>query len=131
MTGIARLCALTLTALVLLAGNHSGLAQTAGPDEAVKPNGAVTQKLALTAAQKNAIYNAIIGQRVRPAAARISVAVGAAVPPSVELAELPDPALTHGASASLLKYAMVGNDVVVIDPIEMRVVDVIHDDARP
>jgi hypothetical protein len=30
-----------------------------------------------------------------------------------------------------LKYAMVESDVVVIDPIKTRIVDVIHGGARP
>jgi hypothetical protein len=30
-----------------------------------------------------------------------------------------------------LKYAMVGDDVVVVDPVTMRVVDIIHGSTRP
>jgi hypothetical protein len=48
---------------------------------------------------------------------------------SVPLAELPDQ--TGLTEASFLKYAMVADDVVVVDPIRMRVVDVIRGDFRP
>jgi hypothetical protein len=112
-------------------GATAALAQSAGPDEAVRPNGAVTQQLALTAGQKSAIYNAVIGQRLRPRTDQISVSVGALVPPFVELIDLPDQANAGNASAAVLKYAMVENDVVVVDPVLMRVVDVIRGGAKP
>jgi hypothetical protein len=131
--------ALTLPTAGLLAlslvtsgfGATAALAQSAGPDEAVRPNGAVTQQLALTAGQKSAIYNAVIGQRLRPRTDQIPVSVGALVPPFVELIDLPDQASAGDASAGVLKYAMVENDVVVVDPVLMRVVDVIRGVAKP
>ena len=131
--------ALTLPAVGLLAlslltssfGATAALAQSAVPDEAVRPNGAVTQQLALTAGQKSAIYNAVARQRVRHRADQIAVSVGAPVPPFAELIDLPDQASTGTDSAAVLKYAMVENDVVVIDPIVMCVVDVIRGGAKP
>jgi hypothetical protein len=110
-------------------------AQTVGPDEAVTPQGAVTQNLALTQAQKSAIYNAVVGQRVRNTATHaIRPAVGAPVPPSAELLDLPIQALLDQDSlddsrGTVLKYAIVEGEVVVIDPIQMQVVDVIHGGA--
>ena len=106
-------------------------AQTVGPDEVVTRHGAATQKLALTQAQKSAIYNAVVGQRVHAAARDIRPAVGAPVPPSVELPDLPVQAILDqdsldDSSGNFLKYAIVEGEVVVIDPIQMRVVDVIH-----
>jgi hypothetical protein len=129
-------------------------AQTVGPDEAVDARGAVTQKLALTAAQKNAIYNAVLGQRVRTSTTGIPLAIGAPVSPSavlldlpvealpvealpvqalsvqaLPLANLPDQAEGGDPGATVLKYAMVEGKVVVIDAIHMRVVDVINGGA--
>jgi Protein of unknown function (DUF1236) len=124
-----RFPALALSGLIL--GMTPALAQSAGPDEAVQPNGAVRQTLALTAGQKSAIYNIVIRQRVNPHADQISVAVGAPVPPATELVDLPDQATADNPSAAFLKYAMVANDIVVVDPIAMRVVDVIRNGARP
>jgi hypothetical protein len=119
-----------LVVFALLAGTIGCVAQTAGPDEAVKPNGAVTQTLALTSAQKDVIYKAVVLLRVKTSA-NIPLSVGAPVPPLAELRELPDQAAIDNPWAILLKYAMVGDEVVVVDPIEMRVVDVIRDGARP
>jgi hypothetical protein len=125
---IFRLSALALFGLIF--GIAPALAQSAGPDEAIQPDGTVAQTLALTAGQRSAIYDIVIRQRVKPHADQISVAVGAPVPPTIELVDLPDQATAGDPSAALLKYAMVANDVVVVDPVAMRVVDVIHNGAK-
>jgi hypothetical protein len=121
--------------LALFIGTVAAVAQTVGPDEAVKPDGAVTEQLALTPAQKSAIYNAVLQQRVPASTTRIPVAipveVGAPVSPAVGLADLPDQAAADNFGPMFLKYAMVEHDVVVVDPITMRVVEIIRGNARP
>jgi Protein of unknown function (DUF1236) len=119
------------TLLGLLFGIAPALAQSAGPDEAVQPNGTVRQTVALTAGQRSAIYNIVIRERVKPHADQIIVTVGAPVPPTIDLVDLPDQATVNNPSAALLKYAMVHGDVVVVDPVAMRVVDVIRNGAKP
>jgi hypothetical protein len=120
-----------LALLGLFFGMAPALAQSAGPDEAIQPNGTVRQDLALTAGQRSAIYNIVIRERVKPHADQIAVAVGAPVPPTIELVDLPDQATVNNPSAAVLKYAMVHGDVVVVDPVAMRVVDVIRNGAKP
>jgi hypothetical protein len=117
--------------LGLLFGVAPALAQSAGPDEAIQPDGTLRQNVALTAGQRSAIYNIVIRQRAKPHADQISVAVGAPVPPTIDLVDLPDQATADNPSAALLKYAMVHGDVVVVDPVAMRVVDVIRNGAKP
>jgi hypothetical protein len=121
--------------LALFIGSAAAIAQTVGPDEAVKPDGAATQPLALTPAQKSAIYNAVLQQRVRASTSMVPVAspveVGAPVSPAVGLADLPNQAAADNFGTMVLKYAMVEGDVVVIDPITMRVVEIIRGNARP
>jgi hypothetical protein len=129
MRDIFRFPALAL--LGLLFGIAPALAQSAGPDEAIQPNGTVRQNLALTAGQRSAIYNIVIRERAKPYADQMSVAVGAPVPPTIALVDLPDQATANNPSAALLKYAMVQGDVVVVDPVAMRVVDVIRSGAKP
>jgi hypothetical protein len=126
----------TVATVGLLLDAAPALAQSAGLDEAVGPHGTVTQQHALTPGQKNAIYNAVTQQKVRPPADRIAPAVGAPVPPSTELLDLPGQAQDDGGddgntSSAVLKYAFVEDQVVVVDPIAMRVVDVIRGSARP
>jgi uncharacterized protein DUF1236 len=127
MTGWVRFS--SFVALVWLLGIGSALAQSAGADEAITSQGRVTQAAGLTAAQKSAIYNAIVRQPMPATSTQIEATVGAPVSRSVPLAELPDQ--TGLADASFLKYAMVADDVVVVDPIRMRVVDVIRGNFRP
>ena len=121
----------SLVFLVLLCGACAATAQTAEPDEAVEGNGGIIQKLSLTPAQKNAIYNAVARQKLPAASRGITAIVGAPVLPSVPLSDLPSSIVTGGSEAGFLKYAMVEDDVVVVDPIRMRVVDVIHGGAMP
>jgi len=119
-----------LTAAVLLASCNFSFGQGAVPDEVFGSHGAATQDLALTAAQKNAIYNAIRQQRVRPNAPMLRPAVGAEVPPTVALSELPND-VVDAPWGEFLKYAMVADDVVVVDPARMRIVDIIHGNSLP
>jgi hypothetical protein len=129
MRTIASLSGLVL--LGTLSGSAAAFAQSVGPDEGIQPNGTVRQSVALTAAQKNAIHNAVFQQRVKPYTIEFAATVGAPVPQSVELIDLPDAAIAGASWTADLKYAMVGNDIiVVVDPVQMRVVDVIGD-AKP
>ena len=132
---IGRIWLPSLVAFAFILGTAGAGAQTVGPDEAVNANGAVVQKLALTEAQKSAIYNAVRRQRPRVSTATVSgaipVAVGAPVSPAATLADLPDQAAANEPWAAYLKYAMVEDDVVVVDPIGMRVVGIIHGSTKP
>lgn len=131
MTGRIRLWSLIAPALLFgaLLGAPSAHAQSVGLDEAVTSQGAVRPTLEFTPAQKSAIYNGILRQRAGAFSARIEPTVGASVPRSVRLGELPIG--TGVAEASFLKYAMVADDVVIVDPIEMRVIGVIHGNIGP
>ncbi len=131
---------LSLSGLVLLAsllGARGAVAQAIGPDEAVAPSGSLAQRTVLSPQQRRAIYDLVVRQRVRsPGSANSAVAavVGAPVPPSLVLHDLPVQPSDPGRAADnfgvrVLKYAMVADDVVVVDPIAMRVVDVIHRDG--
>jgi hypothetical protein len=120
----------SLVFIVLLNSVAAAAAQAAGPDEAIGRHGGITQKLSLTPAQKNAIYNAVMRQKVPTASRGITAVVGAPVLPSVPLSDLPGTVI-DGTGAGFLKYATVEDDVVVVDPIRMRVVDVIHGGLTP
>jgi hypothetical protein len=118
-----------LAALLLLLAPAAAFAQTVGPDETVNAGGTPLRQIRLTDAQRAAIYNAVLQQRVR-SSATIPVAVGAPVSPAAELAYLPGETMSDDSLAMDLKYAMVEDDVVVVDPVRMSVVAVIHG-AKP
>lgn len=133
MNARSRLFALMLAPPLL--GATGAAAQSFGPDEAVGPPGFLSQQTVLSPQQRRAIYEAVMRHKVRFAGPAVAAVVGASVPPSLLLHDLPDPPtgnLDQAADDStvrVLKYAMVADDVVVIDPIAMRVVDVIHRDG--
>jgi hypothetical protein len=54
------------------------------------------------------------------------MSVGAQVPPSIELYYLPPAALSQAPEARALRYTTVQNQVVLVDPTNMRIVDVIR-----
>jgi hypothetical protein len=56
--------------------------------------------------------------------------VGADVPPMIELYALPDDAAAAAPAVKLYKYTMVDDKVVVVDPIKMRIVDVIGPSSK-
>jgi len=109
-----------LVVTVAAFGLFAGSAQLA---HAQADDAGVPQKLDLTAAQRNAIYAAVTKDKSKVAPQRFSTAVGAAVPPMIELYALPEEATAADPAAEFFKYTMVENEVVLVDPTKMRVID--------
>jgi hypothetical protein len=115
---------------ILLAGAAAAFlagianAQTNDIDEMVNANG-VAPKLQLTTAQKNAIYQAVHKDRSTVAPSRFATNVGAEVPPMIELYTLPDDILANDPVTKLYKFTRVDDQVVLVDPTNMRIIDVI------
>jgi uncharacterized protein DUF1236 len=125
MTGRIALPISMLAALLTLTARlPPAAAQAVGADEAHGAPARLTPHAALSPAQKRAIYTAVLRQRLRTSAADIPLTVGATVPRSTVLLALPDAA--QGDDLSVLKYATVDDNVVVVDPISMRVIDIIR-----
>jgi hypothetical protein len=131
---------MTFAAFTLFGVTTNASAQSVGPDEIVNAqthgNAGPPKQIALTDAQKMTIYKAVVAQHVHRTATApsgVPAVVGAPVPSAAELAQLPDQAASQADATNGmdLKYAMVEGDVVVVDPIGMRVIDVIHGIARP
>jgi hypothetical protein len=95
-------------------------AQTNDTDELASPNG-IAQKLELTPAQRTAIYDAVRKDKSKVAPSRFSTALGAEVPPMIELYALPDDILADNPAAKFYKYTMVQDQVVLVDPTNMHV----------
>jgi hypothetical protein len=130
MNGRAALPLLVPALLALAVGNIPAAAQELLPNELHGSSSQVPPNFALSAAQKDAIYNSVMGRRLHAATAEIPLIVGAPVPRSAKLLALPDET-AGGESTQFLKYAMVDGNVVLIDSINMRVVDVIRAGAAP
>ena len=81
--------------------------------------------LKLSPAQRMVILNAVLRNSAKIAApSNFQAAVGRPVPSSIELYVLPSDARSPELRG--LKYTMVQNQVVLIDPTTMRVVDIIR-----
>jgi hypothetical protein len=85
--------------------------------------------LALTPAEKAAILDAVRQDKAKPstsAAPKSPVSIGAQLPASIALKILPDAALAQAPAAKTVQYTVIGNQVVLVDPTNMRVVDIIN-----
>jgi hypothetical protein len=118
----------TLALSLVLATGLAG-AQTRAPDGSLP--GAVSPadpaQLRLTPTQKTAILKAVREKSatLRPPTS-FSIVVGEMVPPSIELYMLPDNALAEVPEAKSVKYTVLQNQVVLVDPTNMRIVDVLR-----
>jgi hypothetical protein len=118
--------------LLLLYNVISASAQSVGPNEAVRAPGGVLQIFSLTPEQRNAIYNTVVRlTKLKSWNGNIPPIVGAPVSPLASLGDLPESSAIDGLGDGLVKYVMVDDDVVVVDPLKMQVVDVIHGPAIP
>ena len=88
-------------------------------------NVGVAQNLQLTAAQRSEIYAVVSKDRSKTSPQRFPVAIGAEVPPMINLYALPDDIVAGNPAAKLIQCTMVGDKVVLVDPTRMRVVDMI------
>jgi len=88
--------------------------------------GPATAPVQLDASQRAAIASAVRDTKIPPPGQRFNVSVGAEVPPSIELYYLPVAALSQAPEVRALKYTMVQNQVVLVDPTNMRIVEVIR-----
>ena len=124
---------LILTAVGVWLLSSAALAQVIEPDRAPHP-AADTRHPALpdfSMQQRATIYqSAIAAMQERRAAALpldIQVEVGGKLPATVELYPLPDDLLTEIAGARKYKYTVWNDQVLLVDPTNMVVADILHD----
>jgi hypothetical protein len=87
--------------------------------------GTAEPKLVLTTAQRSAIYQAVSTDKSKVAPIQFSAVVGADVPPMIQLYALPDDAVSDNPAAKFYEYTVVQDEVVLVDPTKMRVIDII------
>jgi hypothetical protein len=123
---ISLVVALLVLFLALAGIMPQARAQALGPDEASAAWARPVPQIALSPAQKRAIYRAIARQRLKTSASEIPLTVGATVPRSAVLLSLPDEVGRDDSPVQYLKYATVDDNVVLVDSISMRVIDIIR-----
>jgi len=114
-----------LTSVGIAAAQNSPMAPTGsspGASSTSSQNGA----LQLSAAQKTAIFQSVTKEKIKsPPPANLQLSVGAQIPASVELYPLPANVAAQIPAAKPYKYTVAQNQVVLVDPTNMKVVDII------
>jgi hypothetical protein len=85
--------------------------------------------LSLTPSQRAAIYQKVSREKDKvrtPPPANIQVSIGAQLPASLELYVLPDDVGAEVPATKFYRYTVVQNQVVIVDPTTMKVVDIIR-----
>jgi Protein of unknown function (DUF1236) len=117
---------LLLAPMALVAASAPATAQTPplGSLGAADP----AAPLAFTPAERAAILAAVRQDNAKPDSRMppdAPVSVGVQLPASIALRILPDAALAQAPAAKTVQYTLIGNQVVLVDPTNMRVVDII------
>jgi hypothetical protein len=105
-------------------GVEVAAAQSTHIDEVVSANG-IAPKLELTPSQRSAIYQEVHQDKSKVVPSPFATNVGADVPPMIELYMLPDDILANNPVTKLYKFTRVDDQVVLVDPTNMRVIAVI------
>jgi hypothetical protein len=110
---------LTLLPLALAAGSTSTHAQ-------LQSGASLETRLELSPQQRASIYQALTQSHRHTSSPSVRLSIGADVPPSAELYTMPDNILAELPATKFYKYVVVQNQVVIIDPITLKVVDIIR-----
>lgn len=116
---------LALLSSVATAAAQAGFTNGVGDPESKAM--ADPSQLRLTPEQRTAILKAVQQEsgKVRPPPG-LKATVGAEVPASIELYTLPSAAMEQSPALRSLRYTMAQNQVVLVDPTTLRIVDVIR-----
>jgi Protein of unknown function (DUF1236) len=120
--------------IALLGSTGFAVAQSTMKSDSMKSGSMSTSTMArpgaslqLSATQKTAIYKAINPSKAGiKAPASLQASVGAQVPASVRLHALPSRAIAAAPAVRSFKYTVARNDVLLVDPSNLRVVEVIR-----
>jgi hypothetical protein len=118
--------------LALLGSLGTAVAQTApaGNPPTAPVAGTIDPKagLQLTPQQRAMIFQSVSKEKakVKLPPGGISASAGAELPPSIELYTVPDDVAAEIPNAKLYKYTVVNDQVVLVDPTSMKVVEVIR-----
>ena len=124
---MARSVAAVTVALLLLAGGLPAAAQNSTTHPGAETNPAAVKDLKLSPAQKQTIYTSISNQKQKETAPPTFLAtIGAVVPTSIELQPLPKTIVELIPDLRDMEYAMVANQVLLVDPKNKQVIEIIN-----
>jgi hypothetical protein len=133
VTGEVLLASLLVLATVSVAQAQAPPSVSPPPSDVTVPRPGRAETFPLTEAQRVAIRDALRqddAQRQAKTPANVPagqpVTVGTQLPPSIALDFLPDRVLQQLPVTKTVQYALIRNQIVLVDPTNMRVVDVIN-----
>src|SRR5918911_1186043 len=117
-----------LVSALILAATAPVAAQQPGPMTGTSSTATTSTELQLTAQQRAEIYSTVTKQKVSrtPPPPNLHVTIGGDLPASMELYDLPPDVAGDIPATKLYKYTLVQNQVVIVDPTKMKVVDIIR-----
>ena len=118
---------------LIVAGTIGANAQTTiiernGPTVIERDSPAVVtrERVELTPAQRTTIYRTVTRERTYAAPRDVEVRLGARLPKSVELREMPATLVEDVPSMRRYRYMVVNNEVVLVDPPTSEVIEIIR-----
>lgn len=122
---------LSLVAIVLAGGGLASAQVTIIDSNRAHPELSDTRHPALpnfAMQQRAAIYNAVMKENAaKPLSVDTRIEVGTKLPESVELHPLPDAILAEISAAKKYKYAVWASEVLLVDPVERTVADILRE----
>jgi len=112
--------------LMLAGATTAALAQTT-VIERQGPATITRERIDLTPTQRTTIYRTVTRERVQTAPRDVDIRVGARVPRTVELREIPPTLIDEVPTVRRYRYMVVNNEVVLVDPATSEVVEVIQE----
>ena len=90
------------------------------------PSVIARERVELTPAQRTTIYRSVTRERVQMVPQGVDVRLGARVPQTVELREMPSALVTDVPTVRRYRYMVINNEVVLVDPATSEVVEIIR-----
>ena len=120
-------------ALLLMAGAAAAqttIIQRDSPSTTVIERGAPSvitrERVELSPEQRTTIYRTVTRERVRAVPETVDVRLGARVPQSVELREMPTTIVHDIPDVRRYRYMVVNNEVLLVDPATSEVIEIIR-----
>jgi len=132
LAAVIVLAGIGLTAAALASAGHSFAQQRSTTGSASNtPNAPGSASgddtLKLTSAQESAVYLSVTQRKTRPSEpAGFTPALGAVVPASIRLRPMPKAATKQVPQVSAYDYAVLPDQILIVDPVAKTVVDIIN-----
>ena len=124
---MTRSVAVITVALLILASPPPAASQNGVTHPGAETNPAAVKDLKLSPAQKQTIYTSISNQKQKETAPpTFHAAIGVVVPSSIELQPLPKTIVELIPDLRDFEYAMVANQVLLVDPKNKQVIEIIN-----